>query len=78
MKQLGLVDYWIRFYLKQTNRCDREMNAFGQTLSEEKLPLALLNLMSTFFLLLMGMTLSTLVFTVETCLIFPRRNPHGT
>ncbi len=77
MKQLGLMDYWIKFYLNQTNRCDHEMYSFGQKLSGEKLPLTLLNVMSAFFLLLMGMTFSTLVFTVETCLILPRRNPHG-
>ncbi|KAI9551422.1 hypothetical protein GHT06_021755 [Daphnia sinensis] len=73
MKQVGLIDRWIKVYINQTNQCKHGIDFFQHhSNSEIKHPLALSNLAGAFILLLLGVIVATSMFLCE--FIFSTKN----
>lgn len=70
IKQLELIDHWIKVYVNQTNQCSHGIEIFDHSNSEKKHPLAFSNLGGVFILFLLGISVSTLMFLSEVC--FPK------
>ncbi|XP_057379258.1 glutamate [NMDA] receptor subunit 1-like [Daphnia carinata] len=76
IKQLGLVDRWIKVNINQTNQCKHGVDIFQHhSNSEIKHPLALSNLAGAFILLLLGVSVSISTFLCEVC-VSKNRNQH--
>ncbi|KAK4036138.1 hypothetical protein OUZ56_028203 [Daphnia magna] len=70
IKQLELIDHWIKVYVNQTNQCSHGIEIFDHSNSEKKHPLGFSNLGGVFILFLLGISVSTLMFLSEVC--FPK------
>jgi len=65
MKELGLVDHWIKFYVNQTNQCSNQMRNFYLSGNQTKHSLTLSNLAGAFALFLLGIFISCFSFFLE-------------
>lgn len=70
IKQLELIDHWIKVYVNQTNQCSHGIEIFDHSNSKKKHPLGFSNLGGVFILFLLGISVSTLMFLSEVC--FPK------
>ncbi|KZS09633.1 Uncharacterized protein APZ42_026119 [Daphnia magna] len=65
IKQLELIDHWIKVYVNQTNQCSHGIEIFDHSNSKKKHPLGFSNLGGVFILFLLGISVSTLMFLSE-------------